>query len=261
MALLRHAGSSLRAISLLWLLLVATAFAAPLPPKPARYFNDYAGMVSAETADRLNRTLEDFERQTSSQILVAIFPKLPADAALEDFTVRTAEAWKPGLKERDNGAVLFIFRDDRKMRIEVGYGLEGPIPDLIAKRIIDNEISPRFRAGDFNGGVTAGVNALLQAARGEYRGTGKTVNEKRARKAPAIPLIFILLLFVLIVGSSFRRRGTIYGRRRGAYWGGWGGGWGGGWTGGGGGWSSGGGGGGFSAGGGGFGGGGASGGW
>jgi uncharacterized protein len=252
-------------MSLVWSLLAATALAAPLPPKPARFFNDYAGMVSSGTADQLNRTLEDFERETSSQILVAIFPKLPADAALEDFTLRTAEAWKPGLKEKDNGAVLFIFRDDRKMRIEVGYGLEGPIPDLIAKRIIDNEISPRFRAGDFDGGVTAGVNALLKAARGEYRGTGTTVKERGTRRTRGIPVIFILLMFLLIVASSFRRRGTIYGRRRGSYWGGLGalgGGWGGGWSsgGGGGGWSSGAGGG-FSSGGGGFGGGGASGSW
>ena len=248
-----------------WLLLCAAVIGAPLPPKPAKYFNDYAGMVSQQTAERLNRALEDFERQTSSQLLVAIFPKLPADAALEDFTVRTAEAWKPGLKEKDNGAVLFIIRDDRKMRIEVGYGLEGPIPDLIAKRIIDNEIRPRFTSGDFDGGVTAGVNALMQAARGEYKGTGTTVGERRGRATRGIPFIFILLfLAFIIIASSFRRRGTIYHRRRGSYWGGlggWGGGWGGGWTGGGGGgWSSGGGGG-FSGGGGSFGGGGASGGW
>jgi uncharacterized protein len=263
MTLVRHAGSSLRAISLVWLLLAAAAFAAPLPPTPTRFFNDYAGMVSSGTADRLNRALEDFERQTSSQILVAIFPKLPADAALEDFTLRTAAAWKPGLKEKDNGAVLFIFRDDRKMRIEVGYGLEGPIPDLIAKRIIDNEIRPRFRSGDFDGGVTAGVNALLQAARGEYRGTGTTVKDRSFRKKDAFKVIFGLLLLVAFIAGSIRRRGTIYGRRRGSYWGSWGalgGGWGGGWSSGGGGGSSGGGGG-FSSGGGGFGGGGASGGW
>jgi uncharacterized protein len=242
------------------LLLCAAAIGASLPPKPAKYFNDYARVVSPQTAERLNRTLEDFERQTSSQIVVAIFPKLPVDAALEDFAVRAFQAWKVGQEGKDNGAVLFIFRDDRKMHIEVGYGLEGAIPDLIAKRIIDNEISPRFRAGDFDGGLIAGVNALLQAARGEYKGTGTTVGERRGRAKRGIPLIFILLFFALIIASSFRRRGTIYHRRRGAYWGGLGG-WGGGWTGGGGSWSSGGGGGGFSGGGGRSGGGGASGGW
>jgi uncharacterized protein len=248
-----------------WLVCCLAALAAQIPEKPTKYLNDYAGIVSAQTADRLNRTLEDFEKQTSSQILVVIYPKLPAGAALEDFTLRAAEAWKPGLEKKDNGAILFIFRDDRKMRIEVGYGLEGAIPDLIAKRIIDNEISPRFRSGDFNGGVAAGANALMQAARGEYKGTGTTVASRRNPGKPAIPIIFILLFF-LILFSGIRRHGTMYHRQRRPYWGGWIGGLGSGlgggsWGGSRGGSSSWGGGGGFSGGGGRFGGGGASGGW
>jgi uncharacterized protein len=249
-----------------WLVCCLAAFGADVPAKPTRYFNDYAGVVSTQTAERLNRTLEDFEKQTSSQILVAIFPKLPANAALEDFTLRAAEAWKPGSKEKDNGAILFIFRDDRKMRIEVGYGLEGAIPDLIAKRIIDNEIAPRFRSGNFDAGVTAGVNALMQAARGEYKGTGTTVASRRGRNGgrSILPFIFMFLVIAIVL-SGFHRRGTMYHRRRRSYWGGWIGGMGAGWGGGsrgGGSWGGGGwGGGGFSGGGGGFGGGGASGSW
>lgn len=255
----------MRAISCLvaWFALTASLVAAEAPPRPAKYFNDYAGMVSAQTAEHLNRMLEDFEKQTSSQILVAIFPKLPENSALEDFTFRAADAWKPGQKGKDNGAILFIFRDDRKMRIEVGYGLEGAIPDSVAASIINNEITPRFRAQDFEGGVTAGVNALLQAARGEYKGTGTTVASRRNRGTRGVPVIFIIFFFLLIILSGFHRRGTVYHRRRRSHWGMWAGGLGGlgGWGGGrsgGGGW---GGGGGFSAGGGGFGGGGASGGW
>jgi uncharacterized protein len=255
-----------------WVALSVALFAAEAPPpRPTKYFTDYAGMVSAQTAARLERALEDYEKQTSSQILVAIFPKLPQNSALEDFTFRAADAWKPGQKGKDNGAILFIFRDDRKMRIEVGYGLEGAIPDSVASRIIDNEITPRFRARDFDGGVSAGVTALLQAARGEYKGTGATVASRRNRGTRGIPLIFILLpVMLILLSSSFHRRGTVYHRRRRSYWGaGWGGGWGtigglgGGWRsrGGGGGGGCWGGGGGFSSGGGGFGGGGASGGW
>jgi len=247
-----------------WLAFCAALAFAQTPPRPTKYFNDYAGVVSAQTAERLNRALEDFEKQTSSQILVAIFPKLPENSALEDFTLRAAEAWKPGQQGKDNGAILFIFRDDRKMRIEVGYGLEGAIPDSVAARIINNEITPRFRAQDFDGGVTAGVNALMQAARGEYRGTGSTVASRRNRGTRGIPVIFIVFLVIMMMMAASRRRGTVYHRRRRHYWGGWGGGLGGL---GGGGWSSGGGrswgggGGGFSGGGGRFGGGGASGGW
>lgn len=249
-----------------WLVCCVAAVAAQLPAKPARYFNDYAGVVSPETAGRLNRTLEDFEKQTSSQILVVIYPKLPTGNALEDFTLRAAEAWKPGQEKKDNGAILFIFRDDRQMRIEVGYGLEGAIPDLIAKRIIDNEIAPRFRSGNFDAGVAAGVNALLQAARGEYKGTGTTVASRGNRGQRGIPLGMIVLLIVLVMFfSGIHRQGTMYHRRRRNFWGGWlagmamgsgRGGWGGSRGG-----SSWGGGGGFSGGGGRFGGGGASGGW
>ena len=258
-----------------WVALSAVLIAADAPPpRPAKYFNDGAGMVSAQTAARLERALEDYEKQTSSQILVAIFPKLPENSALEDFTFRAADAWKPGQKGKDNGAILFIFRDDRKMRIEVGYGLDGAIPDSVAARIINNEITPRFRARDFDGGVSAGVTALLQAARGEYKGTGTTVASRRSRGTGGFPVIFIIFLFIImmsVIASRFQRRGTVYHRRRRSYWGSaWGGGWGsiGGLGGGGGGWSSRGGGGGswgggggFSSGGGGFGGGGASGGW
>src|SRR5687768_2911587 len=205
-----------------WLVLASALVAAEVPPRPRNYFNDYAGLVSRDTAQRLERTLEDFEKQTSSQILVAIFPKLPENSALEDFTIRTATAWKPGLKETDNGAILFIFRDDRKIRIEVGYGLEGPVPDSVTASIINNEITPRFRAQDFDGGVAAGVNALLQAARGEYKGTGSTVASRRNRGTRGIPWIFIIIFVLMILLSGFHRRGTVYHRRRRNYWGGWG---------------------------------------
>jgi uncharacterized protein len=224
-----------------------------LPPKPARYFNDYAQVISAEKASRLNETLANFERATSSQILVVIFPKLPATAALEDFAIRAAQSWRVGQKEKDNGAILFVFVRDRRMRIEVGYGLEGVLPDALARRILDNEIAPRLRQNDYEGGVTAGVNAIMQAVRGEYKSAG------RERSGLVFGLsrgtiVFLFILFFLML-TFVRRRGTSYHRRRQTYWGG-------GWFGGGGGGFSGGGGSsGFSGGGGRFGGGGASGSW
>ncbi|HUR47007.1 MAG TPA: TPM domain-containing protein [Candidatus Saccharimonadales bacterium] len=243
-----------------WLLLLwvglAQAAEAPLPPSPApSYFVQYTNVVSPQTAARINDVLRQFEQSTSSQILVAIFPRLPQNAALEDYTLRVATAWKPGLKKNDNGAVLFIFIGDRKMRIEVGYGLEGALPDSLAKRIIDEQIAPRFRNGDYDGGVLAGVQGILQATRGEYKGTGGTRGAGKNTGIGLLPLLFIIFFILLFVMG--RRRGRVYGGR-GAYWGGGFGGWGGG----GGGWSGGSsGGGGFSGGGGSFGGGGASGSW
>lgn len=223
-----------------------------IPPAPKQYFNDYASVIAPATAAHLNSTLADFERATSSQILVAIFPKMQSDSSIEDYTVRVAQAWKVGQKATDNGAVLFVFIGDRKMFLQVGYGLEGALPDALCKRIIEDEIKPHFKTGDYNGGLTAGVNAILAAAKGEYKGTGQTVADgarRRSGGANWLPVIFFLFVVLAIISRfSSGRRGRHYS--------------GGGWTSGGGGWSSsGGGGGGFSGGGGSFGGGGAGGSW
>ena len=129
-----------------------------IPPKPAQYFNDYAHVVSPAIATDLNRQLEQFERDTSSQILVAVYPKMESDSSIEDYTVRVAQSWGVGQKEKNNGAVLFVFVQDHKMYIQVGYGLEGALPDALAKQIIENEIKPHFRNGDFDWRLAGGCN-------------------------------------------------------------------------------------------------------
>lgn len=253
-----------RAIGLALLAFAAAAAAGAaevIPPSPVAHFNDYASVVSPATARTLDEKLVQFERDTSSQVLVAIFPKMESDSSIEDYTVRVAQSWHAGIKGRDNGAILFIFLQSHQMDIQVGYGLEGALPDAIAKRIIAEEIAPAFRKGDYDGGVTAGVNAILAATRGEYRGTGRTVGASASRGAPPV-IVFVVLAFIVL--SILRRSASVYqgsGRRgfgsgllTGMLLGGLGGGGGGG---GGGGF----GGGGFSGGGGGFGGGGASGSW
>lgn len=253
------------------LLFCLRVFAAEvIPPAPAQYFNDYAHVISPTTASRLNSTLQDFERQSSDQILVAIFPKMQSDSSIEDYTVRVARAWDVGQKGENNGAVLFIFVQDHAMFLEVGYGLEGVLPDALCKRIIDQEISPRFHDGDFDGGVTAGVQAILAAVKGEYQGTGQTVAERRSEHSFAASqrhredirdLLWLIIIIAFIV-ISVSNRGRWGGGGGGMIFtgGGWGGFSGGG--GGGGGFSGGGfSGGGFSGGGGSFGGGGAGGSW
>ena len=98
-----------------------TAFAAEvIPPAPAQYFNDSAGVVSAGTAAQLNQKLEQFERDASSQIVVVVYPKMQSDSAIEDYTVRVAQSWKIGQKDKNNGAVLFVFTQDHKMFLQVG---------------------------------------------------------------------------------------------------------------------------------------------
>ncbi|HUB24305.1 MAG TPA: TPM domain-containing protein [Tepidisphaeraceae bacterium] len=234
-----------------------------MPPAPSQYVNDYAGVMTPQSVEDLNRELDRFERDTSNQIVVAIFPAMQSDSSIDDYTYRIAESWKVGRKGLNNGAVLFVFIAQRQMFIQTGYGLEGALPDAICKRIIDNEIKPHFRVGDYDGGIVDGVHAMMAATRGEYKGNGSTAHGNGGFVGQGIPPIVIFIaIFVFI---SFLRRATSfggYGRRSFFYigppfFGGWGGGGGGGWSGGGGG----GGGGGFSGGGGGFGGGGAGGSW
>jgi uncharacterized protein len=231
-----------------------------IPPKPERYFNDYAGVVSKESAYRFNEQLAQFERETSDQVMVAIFPKMQSESDIADYTQRVAQAWGVGQKDRRNGVVLFVFVQDRKMFIQVGYGLEGALPDITAFDITERKIKPYFRQGDYQGGIAIGIDSIFKAIRGEYKGSGKTVAETRHRGG-GVPsfLFFIIFIVALIVISKLQRRlgGYGYSSRRGGpvfFPGG----------GGGGGWSSGGGGGGFSGfggGGGSFGGGGAGSGW
>ena len=176
-----------------------------IPPPPKQYFNDYANAVSPATAASLNKKLEDFERDTSNQILVAVFPKMQSDSSIEDYTVRVAQSWKVGQKAKNNGAVLFVFTQDRKMYLQVGYGLEGALPDALGKRIIEDEIKPHFKNGDFDGGLSAGVSAIIAATKGEYKGSGRTAAERGVRNQAgfsllsfAFPVLFVLVVLVLI---------------------------------------------------------------
>ena len=207
-----------------WLLLLAVFIvgrgcalgADPLPPKPSQYVVDAAGILSPQLVGALNQRLEAFERETSNQMLVATFPKIPDGYALEDFTQRTAEAWGVGQRKDDNGVVLFVFPNDRVTRIEVGYGLEGALPDILTKRIIENELLPAFRGGDFNSGISRGVNAILQATRGEYRGSGRTNadSEEEPEGSWLVFVLFILILLMMVAASrNAARRGTFYGPR------------------------------------------------
>lgn len=149
----------------------ASAFALEVPPPPSDYVYDSAQLLDASSRQKLSQKLAEFEKITSNQILVATFPSLEG-GSLEDFSIRLAERWKPGQKDRNNGAILLIMRDDRRVRIETGYGLEGALTDALSKSIIENEIIPRFKQGNFQGGITAGVDALLQATQGEYQAEG-----------------------------------------------------------------------------------------
>src|SRR5438045_5461265 len=190
------------------LLAINSRAAEVIPPKPDRYFNDYAGVVSKEAAQRFNEQLAQFERETSDQVVVAVFPKMQSDSDIADYTQRVAQAWGVGQKQRRNGVVLFVFAQDRKMFIQVGYGLEGALPDITAFDITENRIKPHFRNNDYEGGLAAGIDSILKAVRGEYKGTGKTVRERSSgrRNFGGNVIFFLFFVAVLLILSRIRPR-------------------------------------------------------
>ena len=200
-------------LGMFWLV---SAFAAEvIPPKPAKYFNDYAAVVSPAAAAQLNSQLEQFERDSYNQIVVAVYPKMQSDSSVEDYCVRVFNAWHVGQKDKNNGAVLFVFVQDHKMFLSTGYGLEGALPDATCKDIIEDVIKPRFKANDFDGGFAAGVNAIIAATKGEYHGTGRTVAERgrNSGNQPGIAaFIFFIFLFVVLamVVSRSKNSGALY---------------------------------------------------
>ncbi len=179
------------------MLIFALIAATLLPPKPDHYVTDRAGVIANSSA--LNAKLADFERQTSDQILVYVDQHLAPDTTIQEMGSEAMKQWGVGQKGKDNGAILFVFIADRKMRIEVGYGLEGALTDAKSKHIIETVIKPQFQRGDYSAGVDQGVSAILATIRGEpYKGSGATVAE--GSKA-SMSSDFRLL--VIIFGSIF----------------------------------------------------------
>lgn len=231
------------------LFLTIPAAALEVPPRPDGRITDQTGTLSPKEIAGLDRKLEAFEKETTNQIAVLLIPSLQGED-LEGFSIRLAEKWKVGQRGKNNGVILLIVKNERKMRIEVGYGLEGALPDAAAGEILRKEIGPRFAEGRFYAGIDAGLEAVMAAAKGEYR------PEKRDSRGTGGPPLWVPLLIIFFFGLVWALNAA--GRKRYYYSAGSGG-----WTAGGGirGGAGGGSGGGFSGGGGSFGGGGASGEW
>ena len=185
-----------------------------VPPKPATYVTDKTGVLDATRVHALNEKLAQFERDTSNQILVYVDRSLPTDSTIEQFANDAMHQWGVGQKGKDNGAVLFLFTGDRKMRIEVGYGLEGVLTDAKSKQITSTIIRPRLKAADYDGAVEQGADAMLAVVRGEgLKGSGQTAHEaKRVRLGSGfvkfIPLVLILLIgLIIVIVRAVRRAG------------------------------------------------------
>jgi uncharacterized protein len=180
-----------------------------IPPKPPGYFQDNAGVVSKEAALRFNEQLAQFERDTSNQVVVAVFPKMQSDSDVADYTRRIAEKWDIGQKGNQNGAALFVFVQDRKMFIQTAHGVEGALPDITCFDITEYQIKPHFRNNDYEGGLAAGIDSIFKAIRGEYKGTGKTALEKRGTAGPGfnLALFFFFVVALIIISRLMRAMG------------------------------------------------------
>ncbi|NTW63038.1 MAG: TPM domain-containing protein [Chlorobiaceae bacterium] len=226
---------------------LCTAFALDVPVLNGR-INDYAGMISETAKAQLETRLAELEKTESTQIVILTVPSLEGEIP-EEFSMKVVEKWKIGQKGSDNGVLFLVSRDDRKVRIEVGYGLEGRLTDLLAGRIVDNDVVPAFKAGQYDVGFQRGVESILLAVRGEYKAKPKTGKGD----VPVLAIVFLVILFFYFFSQISRGTGggapMIFGGPGGGFFGG--GSFGGGSSGGGG----------FGGGGGGFGGGGASGDW
>lgn len=198
---------------LAWMLCWAAVAVADVavPPLTGRVV-DQTGTLTSEQISTLDSTLQAFEQRKGSQIAVLIVPTTEPET-IEQFSIRVAEAWKIGRKKVDDGAILVVAKDDRRLRIEVGYGLEGALTDVTSKRIIDEIITPKFRDGDFAGGITAGVDRMIGVIDGE-----PLPEPKRQQQSGNIfdnlesfgPVAFFA---VLVFGGIFR---TMFGRLLGA---------------------------------------------
>ncbi len=219
------------------------ALALDVPDKPISRVNDYAGMFASQTVLDMSQYLGNYEARSGNQIVVATFPTLAGDS-LEDFSIRLAEKWKIGQKGQDNGVIVLLIKNERLVRIEVGYGLEAILTDALCAQIIQQNMVPYFKKGDYDAGIKEAVSAIVNTLSEERTGPAKTNKTSKVIELFIILSIIIVILTVsnLSGGSWFYIGGS--GPRSGGFGGG---GFGGG--------------GGFSGGGGSFGGGGSSGGW
>jgi uncharacterized protein len=174
------------------------------------HVNDYAGMLSPRVQQELEARLTAFERSDSTQIVVVTIPSLEGEN-LEQFSIKVAEAWRVGQKGVDNGAILLVAKQERKIRIEVGRGLEGRLTDLVSGRIIRGDISPRFKNGDFDGGIVAGVTDIMSVVKGEYTAQPHALNHGRRTTHPIFTLLIFFMVACVFLGAISRVLGGLAG--------------------------------------------------
>ncbi|WP_233992869.1 TPM domain-containing protein, partial [Salinibacter altiplanensis] len=193
--------------------LLAVAWASPavaqrydVPPKPSGPVLDRGGMLSGGEERALARKLVAYEDTSSTSIVVVTLSSLDG-APVDDYAISLGRDWGVGQEGKDNGVVVLVSKNDRKMFIATGYGVEGALPDAIANRIVERVITPAFRTGDFYAGLDRGTDAIIQATAGEYTATAETVASSSDDGGISTTLVYIFLIFAYFIGSSLWRGG------------------------------------------------------
>ncbi len=172
-------------------MLPAEAF--DIPAKPAARVNDYAGALDQASKAAIEQKLAEFERESSSQVVVVVVPSLDGQA-IEDVAVRVVETWGLGQKDKNNGVLLLVSMSDRRARIEVGYGLEDRLTDALSRRILEDRLFPAFRKGDRAGGILATCDGIIAATRGAY-----AAPPRKRKTAPLISVLVPLAILVIFI--------------------------------------------------------------
>jgi uncharacterized protein len=191
--------------TILWLALmlcITTAFSQEIPEKSGTLVTDYTNTLSASDKANLENKLVAYNDSTSTQVAVVIM-RSTGDYDINQYGVELLRKWGIGSKEKNNGVLILVAIEDRKMSIQTGYGAEGALPDIVTQQIIQNDMKPRFKESDYYGGLNAATDDIIKAMKGEYKADARKVKGKN----DGSPVGFIIIIVVVILIIIFRKRG------------------------------------------------------
>ncbi|MFA4871129.1 MAG: TPM domain-containing protein [Pedobacter sp.] len=185
-------------IALLLIVLSATGYAQDFPAKPNKLVNDYTGTLSAAEIQQLEQKLVAFDDSTSIQVAIAVL-KSVGEYDINDYALQLGRAWGVGTKGKDNGVMIVVALGDRKISIQTGYGVEGVLPDMYTRRIIENDIKPYFKSGNYYKGLDAGTDAIIALSKGEYKNDRPKAVKRGGGAASGLVVIIIVIVIIIIL--------------------------------------------------------------
>jgi uncharacterized protein len=198
-------------ILLIFTLSTYLGFAQDFPAKPTTLVNDYTNTLSAAQVKQLEQKLVAFDDSTSNQVAVVIL-KSVGDYDINEYALELGRKWGVGGKEKNNGVILLVALGDRKMSIQTGYGLEGALPDIYTKRIIENDIKPFFKGGDYYSGIEAGTNSIISLIKGEYKNDKPKAKRSKGNAGFAVIIIIVIIALLIKRGGGGGGNQVIGGR-------------------------------------------------